>query len=331
MKWVLKEIKPADMVRVPSGSFYHYGICVDEDSIVQFGESVVNPLVDPNTVEVNKTDINDFLRGRFAEVAEYDKKELKRKNPDEKIIEYANKSIGKKGYHILYNNCEHFANECVFNVHSCSQTDDFRESLSKKFPMVDVYIASVDRFKSNKILPKYAKTELKAVKNESLAEQKRAVYGLLQYAVKNSFGKDVNIKSMSKDERGKPHMQDYSFSVSHTRELVCVAVSKSNIGADLEEIKEHSATSPLKTHILSESEKDKEYTKEELLELWTKKESIYKFDDGIKSYIPKEIDTNLYQTKSVKIDFEKKQYSLSVTAVSVMNVNILTLDGRKAT
>ena len=72
MKWSLKEMQPSDMVRVPSGGFYHYGICVDEDTIIQFGESVVNPLVDPNTVEVNATTVDDFLRGRFAEVAEYE-------------------------------------------------------------------------------------------------------------------------------------------------------------------------------------------------------------------------------------------------------------------
>ena len=58
MKWSLKEMQPSDMVRVPSGGFYHYGICVDEDTIIQFGESVVNPLVDPNTVEVNATTVD---------------------------------------------------------------------------------------------------------------------------------------------------------------------------------------------------------------------------------------------------------------------------------
>ncbi|MBQ8163353.1 MAG: lecithin retinol acyltransferase family protein [Clostridia bacterium] len=331
MKWVLKEIEPADMVRVPSGNFYHYGICVDENNIIQFGESEVNPLADPANIEVNMTDINDFLRGRFAEVAEYDKKELKRKNPPEKIIEYAKSSIGKKGYHILYNNCEHFVNECVFNDHSCSQTDNFRENLSKNFPMVDVYVASVERFKNNKCLPKYAKTELKNVRNEAVADQKRAAYGLLEYAIKSSFGKALNLKSMSKDERGKPYMQDYCFSMSHTNELVCVAVSKSNIGVDLEKIKECSQPSRFQAHILAQNEQDKVYTNEELLSLWTKKESIYKFDDSIKSYIPKDIDTNLYQTKTVKISFKESEYYLSVTAVSVMNTNILPLDGKKAT
>jgi phosphopantetheinyl transferase len=331
MKWILKEIEPADMVRVPSGGLYHYGICVDENTIVQFGESVINPYADPKTVKVNATTIDDFLRGRFAEVAEYDKKELKRKNSPEKIISYAKSAVGRGGYHILHNNCEHFANECIFNDHKCTQTDDFRMTFGKSFPMIDVYIASVSRFSSFNDLPKYAKKELKATKNEALANQKRSAYGLLEYAVQNSFKQSLNLKSMFKDERGKPHMGEYCFSISHTNELVCVAVSRENVGVDIEELKFHPTLEKAKERILNENEHETVLSDEEALTLWTKKEAIYKFNDSIKSFIPKEIDTTKYQTKSQRIIFEDKEFLLSVSANSVINVNILTIDGKKAT
>ncbi len=326
MKWVLKEMQPSDMVRVPSGSFYHYGICIDEDTIIQFGASVVDPLVDPETVEVNATSVDDFLRGRFAEVAEYDKKELKRKNPPEKIIAYAKSSIGKKGYHILYNNCEHFANECVFNTHSSSQLDDFRRKMAETFPVIDVYVARVERFSSFKKLPKYAKKELKSVTNESLMAQKRASYGLLEYALQNSFKAPLNVKSMFKDERGKPRISEHFLSISHTNDLVLVAVSTVNIGADIEQVKEHVSFDKAKAHIACEGEEASSI--DEMIALWTKKEATFKFDDAISSYNPSKIDTTKYQSKTVFLECDDKKYALSIVSSSVANVNIIALDGK---
>lgn len=325
MKWSLKEMQPSDMVRVPSGGFYHYGICVDENTIIQFGESVVNPLVDPNTVEVNATTVDDFLRGRFAEVAEYDKKELKRKNSPEKIIAHARASIGRKGYHILYNNCEHFANECVFNDHASTQLDEFRRKMAEQFPLIDVYVATVDRFSSFKKLPKYAKNELKSVTNQSLMAQKRASYGLLECALEASFKLPLDIKSMFKDERGKPHLKDKFFSVSHTSELVCVAVSGVNIGVDIEEIKEHVSLDRTRSHIALDGEEAT--TVDEMIALWTKKEAIFKFDDAIASYNPSKIDTSKYQSKTSFLQYNGKKYALSLASSIVSNVNVILLDG----
>ena len=35
--------------------------------------------------------------------------------------------MGEGGYHILYNNCEHFANECVTGKHYSEQVEGVRE------------------------------------------------------------------------------------------------------------------------------------------------------------------------------------------------------------
>ena len=326
MKWSLKEMQPSDMVRVPSGGFYHYGICIDENTIIQFGESVVNPLVDPNTVEVNATTVDGFLRGRFAEVAEYDKKELKRKNSPEKIIAHAKAAIGRKGYHILYNNCEHFANECVFNDHASSQLDEFRRKMAEQFPLIDVYVASVERFKDFKKMPKYAKNELKFVKNPTLAAQKKASYGLLDYAFSASFKVSPDFKSMYKDERGKPRLKEKFFSVSHTNGLVCVAISGVNVGVDVEEIKEHVSLDKTRSHIAFDGEAAS--TIEEMIALWTKKEAIFKLDDAIPSYNPSKIDTSKYQSKTSFLEYDGKKYALTLASSIVTNVNVILLDGK---
>jgi phosphopantetheinyl transferase len=192
--------------------------------------------------------------------------------------------------------------------------------------MIDVYVCSVSRFKDYDMLPKYAKAELKKLKVESAKEQKRAVYGLLAYALKSTFSLEFNPKQMSKNKQGKPLLKGYFVSFSHTNDLVSVAVSKNNVGIDIEELKKHSALDPLKTKILFDGENASSV--EEALCLWTKKEAIFKLDDGIDKYIPSNIDTSAYKTKASKVEYNEKVFSLSVAADNISNVNFMMLDGK---
>ena len=325
MKWSFREIKPGDMVRVKSGSFYHYAICVSENTVVQFGDSVVNPRVDPTSVCVYETEINDFLKGRFAEAADFDKKELKKKFSDKQIIENALSRIGEKGYHFLHNNCEHFANECVFGEHKSSQLDELRKEIASGLSHVDVYACSVERFKNFKRLPKIALEEIKKLKNNSSIEQKRCAYGLLDYALTEYLGKKQALSKVTKDKRGKPSMPNCFFSISHTNEMVAVAVSHHDIGVDIEEIKEHSALNPSRNHVICDGENAESFL--DVLSLWTKKEAIFKLDNTIDSFIPAKINTNLYPTRTVKLAFNEKEYYLSVAMESLASVNFICLDG----
>ena len=78
MKWVLKQAKKGDMVRVKLGMIYHYGVFVSEDEIIQFG---LAPLLRQDVkvcdIEVCASDVDVFLAGGFLEVAEFDKAALK--------------------------------------------------------------------------------------------------------------------------------------------------------------------------------------------------------------------------------------------------------------
>lgn len=325
MKWSLRQIRSGDMVRVKSGSFYHYAICVSENSVVQFGDSVVNPRVDPETVCVYETGIDDFLKGRFAEVADFDKNELKKRFSDKQIIENALSRIGEKGYHFLHNNCEHFANECVFGEHKSSQLDALRNDIASGLSHVDVYVCSVERFKSFKKLPKIALEEIKKLKNSASIEQKRCAYGLLEYALTEYMGKKQSLSKIKKDKRGKPSLPNCFFSISHTNGMVAVAVSHRDIGVDIEEIKEHSALSPTRNHVICEGESAESFL--DVLSLWTKKEAIFKLDNALDSFIPAKINTNLYPTKTVKLAFDGKEYLLSVAMQTLASVNFISLDG----
>ncbi|MBQ7907509.1 MAG: lecithin retinol acyltransferase family protein [Clostridia bacterium] len=327
MKWSLREFKPADMVRVKSGSFYHYAICVSDSTVVQFGDSIVDPRVDPNTVQVHEAKIEDFLKGRFAEVADFDKKELKKKFSNEQIISNAKGRIGEKGYHFLHNNCEHFANECVFGEHSSSQLDALRKDIQMGLAHIDVYVSDIQRFKHYNKLPKFAKEEIKRLKNPASIEQKKCAYGLLNYALQKSFDIKPKISLVTKDKRGKPTLKGCFFSISHTSNLVAVAVSRRDVGVDIEEIKEHAALSPERNHVLSESETAESFV--DVLSLWTKKEAIFKLDNSLTGFIPGKIDTNLYPTKTIKVLFEGKEYFLSVAMESLAAVNVIYLDGEQ--
>ena len=45
------------------------------------------------------------------------------------MIDAAVSQLGQGGYDIIYNNCEHFVNKCVFGVAYSTQIDKMREML----------------------------------------------------------------------------------------------------------------------------------------------------------------------------------------------------------
>ena len=196
MKWELNEIKVGDAVRVNMGAYYHYGVCTAEDRIVQFGLPQIN--LNADEVEVCATDIATFLCGKFAEVMVLNKKELKDANSVKKIVELAESRIGEKGYNILHNNCEHFVNSCVFNAHNSNQVADIQKQMFELINPKYIFIAPVEMFSNNEIIPKHTAKEIKKITNQSLIKQKCAAYGLLKYAVEQTFHIQEDFKQLTK-------------------------------------------------------------------------------------------------------------------------------------
>jgi hypothetical protein len=138
MKWQLKAPVAGDMIRVKAGSIYHYGIFASEEEIIQFGLApVARPTLKDTDIEVCTSDIDAFLCGGFLEVAEFDRAGRKKNRRPKDVVSYARGKLGTKGYHILYNNCEHFAYECVTGEKKCTQADAVR-MLFRSMPVVDV-------------------------------------------------------------------------------------------------------------------------------------------------------------------------------------------------
>lgn len=315
MKWALREIKAGDMVRIPMGEIYHYGVCVGEDRMIQFGEPILGNPKPKEEIRISETDIQGFLCGEFAEVADLDRKELKQRRKTEDIIAYAESRLGDGGYDILYNNCEHFANECVFGLHRCSQVDSVREELEKTMPPVFVYFARVADLSDNDNLPTYIKKEIKRITNPRVIEEKRAAYGLLYTASADCFGIKLDMRKCTRDPSGKPYHRDICFSLSHSEGMVAVALSRIGVGCDIEKLLENDRNERISGRIRHENESDTDDT----TLLWTQKEAIFK-KMGKSSFIPSQIDTKIYQTRSARVNTNEGEFRISVAADNLLNV-----------
>jgi hypothetical protein len=119
------------MVRTKVQFYHHYGIFVSESEVIQFGLPN-DPLRSADQIRVLSTDVLTFLQGGDLEVMVPDKDLRKQMRSPEQIVEIARKRIGEDGYNILHNNCEHFANECVFGAAQSTFLQDVREKLRKK-------------------------------------------------------------------------------------------------------------------------------------------------------------------------------------------------------
>ena len=137
MKWSPAECAPGDMIRVRIGSVFHYGIFVSEDEVIAFG---MPPLPDfgndPDRFLVCATDIDTFCCGKIPEVGTPDRSEKKKRFSADETIARARARIGEGGYHIIRNNCEHFAYECAFGEHRSLQEEAVFRVWNKKSPLI---------------------------------------------------------------------------------------------------------------------------------------------------------------------------------------------------
>mgnify|MGYP002520127047 CR=1 FL=1 len=83
--------------------------------------------MNPDTARVLYTTLDEFLKDGILEVREYSIEETNKKREPKEVIDAAIKSIGEGGYNLISNNCEHFANRCVFGESKSEQVDAVKE------------------------------------------------------------------------------------------------------------------------------------------------------------------------------------------------------------
>lgn len=166
----------------------------------------------------------------------------------------------------------------------------------------------------DKVYPPQRAEEIKKTRSEKARREKLAVWKLLLAAIERKFGYKPEELKFSKTENGKWICDKLWFSLSHSHGASAVIVSDKPCGIDVEYKVDFLKKSADKSFIeaflnrMGESASDfGTISAEEILSLWTKKESLYKMTgEGI--FLPKKI-TPGNETKS----FVVGDYVFSVT------------------
>lgn len=204
------------------------------------------------------------------------------------------------------------------------------ENTSKQ-NVAHIYIARIPKaddfsLPSEPIFPPQRQAEIVACTSEKVRREKYFTWRLLLSAIENRLGVDPRQLQFRKSENGKWLCDRVYFSLSHSENLVCVALYTSPIGVDVERLR------PLKTQdfalkILSEQElADYHEAKESeqstfLLRAWTRKESLFKRLDesGFFSANPKTLQGFVEERT---IDFGNEQFALAVAADAPFDLQI---------
>ena len=318
MKWELKEAKCGDIVRVALGPIYHFGIFVSEDEIIQFGLPPT-PNRRAEDVEVLSAPVEQFLAGGFLEVGVPEGKEKRRRKPPKEVVALARSRLGERGYDILRNNCEHFVNECYFGEKFCSMTDKLREQF-RAIPLVHVYVARVPfEAESGEIFPREREKEIASCSNEQVRRAKFYVWKLLESALMRSFGLKIKNIPFTKTANGKWECPECFFSLSHSGELVAVALSRKAVGVDVELKDEDRFTDALAQKICTERERTAliELSQSERFQavnvLWTKKEALFK-RSGEGGFTPRNLETSDAKFAVREIADGDQRYILTVSS-----------------
>lgn len=178
------------------------------------------------------------------------------------------------------------------------------------------------------VFPSSRSEEIFACGSDKTKKEKYCAWKLLEYALFHAFGKRIEEIAFAKSAQGKWTCDFCHFSLSHSETAVAVALSDSPIGIDIEQIKPVKNREKVAKKILTEAELE-DYQRLTvnpkaanafLLEIWTKKESVFK-RGGIASFIPNRICSG-ETTQTKKVFLADKEYFLSVTGKEGLTMDL---------
>ena len=300
MNWSFRKCELGDIIRSRVGEIFHYGIFVSEEEIIQFGYNPSLREKDKDNIVVIATDIDTFSCGQMVEVGELTFSDHKKRFAPQKVVDNARSRLGEGGYNIIHNNCEHFAYECYTGIKYSSHEEEARAKW-KNMPYLNVYISYIpNNIVIEKLLSKERNEEIELTSNLEVKTQKYWAWKILELAIVRDLKIDPSTVNFIKDKNGKWSTDNFKFSISHTKNVVAIAISNQEVGIDIEEKNRlNNSSDNLKAKILHKKESVKSDL--ELLELWTKKEAIYKYI-GKNSFIPSKILTTDYPVSSFDVD-----------------------------
>ncbi len=315
------------MIRVAMGSLYHFGIYVSDAEVIQFGLAPNGrTTLRDSEVEVLSAPFCKFLENGEAEVCEFTPQERENHRSSEETVAYARSKLGMRGYHIIYNNCEHFANECISGVAVCRQAEEVR-AMFRNMPVVDVYLQKLPEEAPEAPLDcALRQAQIDSISDDVLKRQKYYVWKLLGYGLERSLGKRMKEMVFSRDENGVYSTEGVYFSLSHSGNALAAAVSRAPVGVDVE-----SLNAPFLSGMARRSMTGAEYAVYEQLpegekrsffvKLWTAKEALFKVS-GTASFLPAQQDTQRGSYGSFEKNLGSERYILSVATKTPEKIRI---------
>ena len=194
----------------------------------------------------------------------------------------------------------------------------------------DIYIMKVpDGMIAEDIYPAERREYILSSSSDKTRLQRYGAWKALEKAINDSFGlqiTDINFHYID----GKWQSDRLYFSLSHTDSAVAVAVSSNKCGIDIEAIsrfiKRYNSSEILKKFekkICSEKENLSLDSPRDFIELWTKKESIYKCY-GSGAFSAKSINTQNYKTVTESITLDE-EFIISCCGDNIENYRIFII------
>ena len=196
---------------------------------------------------------------------------------------------------------------------------------------VHVFVARIPLSAEGKIASHERAKEIESCTSSEVRRQKFAVWKLLERALFEALGLKIGELDLTRTENGKWECSACKFSLSHSGEVVAVAVSEEAVGVDVEKY-DPPRFAPLVEKIATADEyadlcRLKEGERGEALNvLWTRKEALFKLRGG-KTFLPKSVETQGcgFITKSVVCGGER--YFLSVACEDPESVDFRLEEG----
>lgn len=175
------------------------------------------------------------------------------------------------------------------------------------------------------VYPKERDDEIRNAQNIKVKKQKYFVWKLLEHAIEDTFGLDIKDLKIEKKDSGKWVCDKCYFSLSHSEDIVAVALSNSEVGVDIERIRPIKESAIIKTLTDSEKEQLSKITPSArqrfLLEKWSQKESIFKFSNQ-ENFLPSKIDTSKASVLSKFVILDNKELVLSIASENIWDIDI---------
>jgi hypothetical protein len=116
----LPHLRVGSHIKVRRVVYYHHGIYIGRRQVIHYS-GLSNNLIDKGQALIVRTPLQEFAGESEIEMVEYTPPPALFSK--EKIVERAKKRVGEgKGlYHVIKNNCEHFATWCVTDKRDSKQ------------------------------------------------------------------------------------------------------------------------------------------------------------------------------------------------------------------